>query len=364
MLIRTLPLFFTLLTLFISAVSAATTSGNAGPVSIIHVPQGGEPIDAVRSADGTIHLLYNLDDIPYYVKTSDAGVTFSAALPVVNQEARKPGLKFDGWSMAVGKAGSIYVAMITNNWKAKLPDVPVGLVYATLAPGAKSFTPVRSLNSRPSEGFALAADGAGHVAATWLANKLYANFSEDSGRTFTPNAELDASYDPCNCCTTRTTYGPNGDLAILYREKANDDRDMYLIIRDRSGHLKRTRISTTPWHVNACPMTYYALTSTADGYVAAWPTKGDIYFARIDRYGTVLQPGEIKTPGHSGMRSGVVALPGAKGSTLIAWKREGELSWQMYNAQGVATSVSGSLPSAGKGAAGVTDRAGNFILFE
>ena len=364
MLIRTLRLFVVLGALFTAAGSAATTAGSAGPVSIVHVPQGGEPIDAIRSADSTIHLLYNLGDIPYYVKTSDAGVTFTAPLAVVNQEARKPGLKFDGWSMAVGKGGTIYVAMITNNWKAKLPNVPEGLVYATLAPGAKSFTPVRSLNGKPSEGFALAADPNGHVAATWLANKLYANFSDDSGRTFTANAELDASYDPCNCCTTRTTYGPNGDLAILYREKTNDDRDMYMIIRDPSGHLKRTRISTTPWHVNACPMTYYALTSTADGYVAAWPTKGDIYFARIDRNGEVLKPGEVKTPGRSGMRSGVVALAGAKGSTLIAWKREGELSWQLYNAQGAPTSVAGSLPSVGKGAAGVTDRAGNFILFE
>jgi hypothetical protein len=47
-------------------------------------------------------------------------------------------------------------------------------------------------------------------------------------------------------------------------------------------------------------------------------------------------------------------------ATLIEWKRDGELSWQLYNAQGAVESV----PSAGKGAAGVTDQHGNFILFE
>ncbi|MCU1259158.1 MAG: hypothetical protein JWO80_2043 [Bryobacterales bacterium] len=159
-------------------------------------------------------------------------------------------------------------------------------------------------------------------------------------------------------------YGANGDLAILYREKSNDDRDMYLAIQDKSGHLTRTRINSTHWHVNACPMTYYALTSTNDGYLAAWPTKGDIYFARIDRKGAVLTPGEVKTPGHSGMRSGLVALSGTDGSTLIAWKRDSELSWRRYNAQGVAQGEVKSVPSAGKGAAGVTDQHGKFILFE
>ena len=346
------------------AMAGAATAGTTPVVSVVHVPQGGEPMAAQLAPDGIIHLLYNLGEIPYYTKSSDGGASFAPALPVVNQDARKPGLKFDAWSLAVGKAGAVYVAMSTNNWQVKLPNVPVGLVYATLPPGARAFTPVRSLNEKPSEGFAIAADGQGRVAATWLSNKLYANFSTDDGQTFTPNAELDASYDPCNCCTTRSVYNAHSDLAILYREKRNDDRDMYLVIQDPSGHLTRSRISAAPWHVNACPMTYYALTATKEGYLAAWPTKGDIYFARIDRKGAVLSPGEVKTPGRSGMRTGLVALGGAAGSTLIAWKREGELSWQVYNAEGVPQGAVQSLPSAGKGAAGITDQHGRFILFE
>jgi hypothetical protein len=336
----------------------------ASPVAIVHVPQGGEPIAAEMSPDGLIHLLYNLGDIPWYVKSSDGGTTFSKPLPVVNQEARKQGLTFEGWSMAVGRSDEIYVVMSTNNWQAKLPSVPDGFIYATLAPGARTFTPVRSLNGRPSEGFGLAADGKGRVAATWLANKLYANFSNDDGRTFTPNAELNTAYDPCNCCITRSVYSPNGDLAILYREKTNDDRDMYLVIQDKGGRLSRTRVSSTPWHVDACPMTYYALTSTGDGYLAAWPTKGDIYFARIDRKGRVLPPGEVKTPGRSGMRTGLVALSGTDGRSLIAWKLNGELHWQIYNAAGIPQGAPESAPSAGKGAAGITDQRGHFILFE
>jgi hypothetical protein len=129
-----------------------------------------------------MHLIYNSGDMPYYVKSSDGGGSFSPFIAVVNKASRKPGLVFSGMSMAVGKRNTLYVAMITNNWQTKLPDVPDGLIYSTLAPGAKAFTPVRSLNRLPSEGFSLAADGDGDVAATWLAGRLFANFSRDGGK--------------------------------------------------------------------------------------------------------------------------------------------------------------------------------------
>lgn len=332
-------------------------------VSIIRVPKGGEAADANIGSDGTIHLLYNFGDIPFYVKSSDRGATFSSPIPVVNKEARKPGLIFSGWGMAVGQRGQVYVAMATNNWQVKLEGVPEGLVYATLAPGGRAFTPVRSLNGRPSEGFSLAANERGEVAATWLSNKLYANFSRNRGRTFTPNAEINPSYDPCDCCTTRAVYGTNGDLAVLYREETNNERDMYVVLLTKDGQQLRTRISSTPWHINACPMTYFALSTAQEGYVAAWPTKGDIYFAKLNRKGHVLAPGEIKTPGHSGMRTGLVALGAPDGSTLIAWKNRNELSWQLYDPTGRPQNVPCSIPSSGKGAAGLVDRSGHFILF-
>ena len=348
----------------LSPSQAATVAQTSPAVVIVPVPQGGEPIAAQTTPDGSIHLLYNSGDIPYYVKSADGGGSFTPPLPVVNREARKPGLIFEGSSMAVTSSGAIYVAMSTNNWQTKLPGVPEGLVYSALAPGATGFTAVRSLNGRPSEGFSLAADAGGHLTAAWLAGKLFVNVSTDDGRSFTPNAELNPAYDPCNCCTTRAVYAPNGELAILYREQRNDDRDLYLVIQDKTGRQRRTKVSVTPWHVNACPMTYYALTATANGYLAAWPTKGDIYFARLGRDGNLLPPGEVKTPGRSAMRSGLVALSGPDGSSLIAWKRDGQLTWQLYSPAGVPQGPPESASSSGKGAAGVVDRRGRFLLFK
>ncbi|HCC59464.1 MAG TPA: hypothetical protein DEQ47_19815 [Solibacterales bacterium] len=334
----------------------------AADVTTIPVPNHGAAVQAAVGRDGTIHLLYDLGDIPYYVRSRGAAVRFGEPIPVVDAASRKPGLEFQGWEMAIGRDGAVYVAMSTNNWKAKLPGVPEGLLFTMLAPGAKAFTPVRSLNGRPSEGFSLAADGRGRVTATWLANKLYANFSNDDGATFTANAELNPVYDPCNCCTTRATYAGNGALAVMYREKTNDDRDIYVVVRKADGSLTRNRISATPWHINACPMTYYDITPTDSGYLAAWPTKGEIYFAALDREGKVLPPGEIKTPGHSGMRTGIVALA-SDGKNLIAWNNKGELNWQLYDRQGQPCGPAAHAATTGKGAAGVVDRGGHFLLF-
>jgi len=342
----------------------AADTGSMGNVVLVRVPNGRQAVAAKITEGGIIHLLYNSDDIPYYVKSSDGGGSFSSSIAVVDKASRKPGLEFSGMSMAVGKGNTVYVAMITNNWQTKLPDVPDGFIYSTLAPGAKAFTPVRSLNRLPSEGFSLAADGNGDVAATWLAGRLFANFSSDGGRTFTSNAEINNTYLPCECCTTSAVYGADGNLAVLYRERTKNERDMYVVLVSKDGHQSRTQISSTPWKIDGCPMTYYMISATREGYVAAWPTKGDICFAKLDRNSKVLPPGEIKTPGHSGMRSGVVALSAPNGESLVAWKHEDELGWQLYDAQGRPEGLPGSVKSPGKGAAGVVDENGRFILFQ
>ena len=356
---------FEVLALLLTGSLTGGEIGTPARVSVIQTPNGGSPIEAAIGPDGIFRLIYDSasDGIPYYVRSADHGATFSSPVPMVEQASRRPGLVFSSAAMAVGKSAAIYVAMITNNWKMKLAGVPDGLLFTTLRPGAPAFTPVRSLNGQPSEGFSLAADGQGNVVAAWLADKLYANFSQDGGATFTANAELNTSYNPCNCCTTRAVYGADGSLAVLYREKSNDERDMYVVIVKKDGRQLRTRISSTLWKVNACPMSYYGLSATQDGYVAAWPTQGQIYFSRLDRDGKVMSPGEIKVPGRTGMRTGLIALGAPDREALVAWKDKGQLIWQLYGHDGRPEGDPGSSPSSGKGTAGLVDHDGRFVLF-
>jgi hypothetical protein len=314
-----------------------------------------------------MHLLSNTADGPQYVKSLDKGNTFSTPISVVDKGSRKPGLEFHGMDMAVGQGGCIHVAMITNAWKLKLPESEWGFYYARLEPGAKAFSPVRNINSKPSEGFSVAADDRGIVTACWLSGKLFANVSHDNGKTFGPNVEINSAYDPCNCCTTSAAYGADGRLAVLYREETNNERDMFLVLWDQvRSETSRTRISTTLWKIDACPMTYYTVSRAPGGFVAVWPTgdKYDIYFARLDQRGNLVPPGEIKTPGTAGHRTGVNTLSAPDGSTLVAWVKDNRLGWQLYDATGRPSGSPGSARSSGNGVAGVVDKEGHFILFQ
>src|SRR5262249_44779472 len=184
-----------------------------------------------------------------------------------------------------------------------------------------AFSPVRNINRKPSEGFSLAADDKGNVTACWLSDKLYANVSHDNGETFAPFVEIDSSFNPCNCCTTSATYAEDDRLAVVYREETNNERDMYVVLWDQArGHVSRTRVSRTPWKINACPMTYYTISADRGGFVAVWPTMGQIYFGHLDSKGDLSPQGEIKTPGRSGMRTGMLALSAPGGKTPGAWR--------------------------------------------
>ena len=169
-----------------------------------------------------------------------------------------------------------------------------------------------------------------------MSGKPFTMVSHDNGETFSEYAEPNPAWNPCDCCTTSAAFGPDGRLALLYREETKNERDMYVALLDprRGTGTSRARVSGTAWKIDACPMTYYTIEGTATGYVAAWPTKGQVYFARLDKEGAVLPPGEIRTPGTTGMRTGVAALSAPDGATLVAWKNKDVLGWQLYDAKG------------------------------
>jgi hypothetical protein len=59
----------------------------------------------------------------------------------------------------------------------------------------------------------------------------------------------------------------------------------------------------------------------------------------------------------------VLALSAPEGRILMAWKKDGRLGWQEYDAGGRPLGAAGSAASPGNGAAGVVARDGRFVLF-
>jgi hypothetical protein len=331
---------------------------------VLDTPEGGESVVARSDDKGNIHLLFQTRSGLRYARSSDGGKTFGASIAAVDRAARKPGLEFHGWDLAVGARGSVHVALGTNAWKLKLPKQEWAFHYARLDPGASAFSPVRNINEKPSEGFSLAADGRGNVAACWLSGKLYVNVSRDDGLTFGPTVEVDPRINPCDCCTTSAAFGSDGRLAILYREETNNERDMYLALCDTNlRQVERSRVGGISWKIDSCPMTYYSVVRDGDGYITAYPTKGQIFTARLDGKGQKSAAGEVNTPGRSGMRTGMIALRSGAGHCLVAWKHDGRLGWQTYDEQGKAVGRPGSVTSAGAGAAATVTREGEFVLF-
>src|SRR6266516_6593483 len=242
---RNLLVSFALLSLSFTGFVAAQASERANRVNVIRVPGDAKVVKAQLGAEGTIHLLLDAEDGPRYLKSTDGGVSFSAPMTIVDGASQKPGLKFQGEDLAVGRDGRVHAAMSNNAWKLKLPEEEWAFYCASLAPGARAFSPVRNVNRKPSEGFSLAADERGNVSVCFLSGKLFTMMSHDNGETFSEYAEPNPAWDPCNCCTTAAAYGVDGKLAVLYREETDNERDMFVVLSDPRGKSKplRTRIS-------------------------------------------------------------------------------------------------------------------------
>src|SRR5216110_106980 len=87
---------FALLSLSVMATAAGHARERANRVGVIRVPGDDKVVKAQLGADGAIHLLLDAEDGPRYMKSTDAGVTFSAPLKILDAASRKPGLKFQG----------------------------------------------------------------------------------------------------------------------------------------------------------------------------------------------------------------------------------------------------------------------------
>lgn len=304
-------------------------------VTILQVPNGGVTPDAEVGADGALHVAYVTGSDVYYAVSTDGGRSFGAPVRVNSEPNSAQAGAFRGPDLAIGPNGRAHVVWYTNAYQRRLPTEEWGVHYAYMDPGSAGFTPARNLNHIPSDNYSLAVDHTGnHVAVVWTADSAYLQWSTDGGQTFSAPERIEQA-NPCDCCATRAYFSVNGDLYIAYRDKTNNQRDMNLLVRGREGAgFTRRPLSQTTWTIEGCPMTGAFLTGDGVSLLAAWETKGVVYYGVTDTGGRLQTPGEIRVADEGRYP---VALPLSGGGAVIAWKEETTLAWQMFDAAGRPT---------------------------
>ncbi len=352
--------------------------GHAPTVEVLELPDGGIQPQAAADDSGTIHLVDFRGDPAggdlYYCRTeapSGPGRTKFARPVRVNSQ---PGSAIAigtirGGQLAIGRGGRVHVAWNgSNSASPKNPAGGVPMLYTRSDPSGTSFEPQRNLMHTTSAldgGGAVAADREGNVYVAWHARtedagpgeahrRMWLARSNDDGATF--SAEEPAFDEPtgaCGCCGTRALADHNGAVYLLYRAATEGvDRDMYLLRSDDRGrHFRGEALGR--WRAQLCPMSSAALADSADGVRAAWETKGQVYFSRLDpqthRSSPPVSPptGADARPSAGRKHPAVAANP--RGETILVWtegtgwQKGGSLVWQVFDRDGRSIGPAGRI---------------------
>jgi len=336
-------------------------------VSLLETPDGGIQPQAVIDRAGVVHLVYfkgeALQGDVFYTRLDVGAAAFAPPVRVNSQQGSAIATgTIRGAQIALGRRGRVHVAW--NGSNKALPKNPFGsnpMLYTRSEPGGRAFDPQRNLMRRTSAldgGGTLAADQSGNVYVAWhgqseesgggeAGRRIWVARSTDDGATFSPEEPaLDEQTGACGCCGTRALADSRGRIYILYRTAAaaGAERDMYLLTsRDHGKHFDGQTIH--PWKISACPMSSESLAEQGDTVIAAWQTKEEVYFARIDpKSGKLASP--VKPPGNASRKFPAVA-GNERGETILVWaegtgwQKGGALAWQVFDRMGRPTDEKG-----------------------
>lgn len=321
------------------------------PVGLLRVPNGGIQPQAVRDANGTVHLVYYSGDPAhgdlFYSHSTDDGITWSAPVQVNGTKGDAIALgNIRGAQIAIGRSGIVHVAWIGSKVVPGQPsDGGLSVLY-THSKADGSFEPERNLQGGTTNidgGDTVAADENGNVYVIWHAaqrktdeekdRKLWVAQSIDDGKTFAP--EHPAWNEPtgaCGCCSTKAMVGA-GKLWVAYRGAQNNVmRDPFLIWSSDQGR-SFFGYKSSDWLTNQCPMSTFSLFDFHGKVFEAWERKGVIQWSAMR--------GEPSRGVGANAKYPVVVVNG-DGETLVAWtegmgyQRGGALAWQVYDRNGKA----------------------------
>jgi hypothetical protein len=227
------------------------------------------------------------------------------------------------------------------------------MLYTRLNDAGTAFEPERNLITKAvglDGGGSVAADGEGNVYVSWHApqpgtegegkRRVWVAHSVDDGKTF--RREESAFGEPtgaCGCCGMRAQADRSGNVYLFYRSARQAvHRDMYLLrSTDKGAHFAGGKVDE--WEIGACPMSTCVLLPERASVLAAWETRGQVWFGKVNpSSGKVTSP--IRAPGEGRDRKHPALAVNDRGETLLVWtegmgwERGGSVAWQLFDRHG------------------------------
>jgi hypothetical protein len=338
-------------------------------VTVLRTPEGGIQPQAVASGDGTIHLIFFKGDSYkgdlFYATAGPGRDGFGQPVRINSQGGTAIAVgSIRGGQLALGKANRIHVAWNGNAAPSKNQGHDGAPMYYTRSNVERTaFEPQRDLMTRTSAldgGGTVAADELGNVCVAWhgrgadavegeQGRRLWIARSRDEGKTFTPEEPaVETETGACGCCGTRALADRRGGYYILYRTAAQGvERDMYLLSAPSISGPFRGR-SLGPWKTRECPMSSESLFDAGTAVLAAWETRGQVQFVRIDPHDASISQ-RITPPGPAGDRKHPAVAANDRGDVLLVWaegtgwQKGGALVWQIFDREGQPTAEKGRI---------------------
>lgn len=342
------------------AVLLSLTTEACAEVRIAEVPGAGFAPDAVTDETGTIHVVYVDSTDLYYASSADGGRSFSTPVRINSEAGNVMGGRYRGPDLDMGADGSLHVVWYNRGYQLELPKNDWGVIFARIDAVTGKVSGERNLNNKPSDNYSLAAHSSGAITVIWTAAGMFIQSSSDNGVSFSePEAVLPETVEPCECCATRALYSPDGTLYVIYRDKRDNMRDMYLLswpdaAAGGSPEFSRLKLSVETWKIDLCPMTgSYLVPSPDGGLLATWETRSNNRFATLENSGLRFKA-QPKLSTEKGNYPVVLINDG--GQILTAWKWRNVLYWKVLDP------VDGSELETGSFEARTNDRPGGVVL--
>ncbi|WP_165940193.1 sialidase family protein [Dyadobacter psychrotolerans] len=299
---------------------------------------GSQPEIAIDE-NGTVRIVYGVKNGDhkdlYFVSSNDGGKSFS-----------KPDLLGNFSKMGLGMGRGPQIVTTAEYTVVTVGDHNGDLFSMRLTNADNQWSaPVKVTDTDSTAKEALSGLSAGKgndVYTVWLDsrlgnNNLYGSLSRDGGLTWEKNQLIYQGEQKgiCDCCKPTVSFDQSGSMHVMFRNKLDGARNMYLISsKDNGKHFSTAqKLGTGDFMIDGCPMDGGDLAADENGKVTTvWRRQLEVYIAEPEK--PEIKLGAGRTP---------VILQTGKGPA-IAWQKDGAIQFRSPNGQKTVSIGNGQYP--------------------